>query len=287
MRLRSIITIGAGGAGLEAALASEADALAFTVADAGSGAALLRQAARDGITRARAAGKAALVFVNHPRTHLLRDDLDALVVEGLNGVFLPHTVEPQDVRDLAVALREFEHTRGIEPGTVAAYPVVDTARGLLRAREVAQAAPRVAGLLFDGEGYATDIGARNEEHGPRLAAARGEVVAAARAHEGFPLVAASSLETTQLAHWGFAGILLPDASGALAANAAFNPSAAAIGRAQETIASYEAARAEGAWVGRAGGRVVDAHTARGAHRTLRQAGIETTDEPQDADQPET
>ena len=286
MRLRGIVSIGPDGAGLEAALASEADALAFTVADASVDPATLRRAAHEGIVRARAAGKAALVFVNHPRSHLLRDDLDVLVVEGLGGVFLPHTVEPQDVRDLAVGLREFEYTRGIEPGTVAAYPVIDTARGLLRARELAQAAPRVAGLLFDGEGYANDVGARNEEHGPRLAAARGEVVAAARAHEGLPLVAASALEITQLAHWGFAGILLPDAGGVLAANGAFTPSAAAIARAQETIVVYEAARAEGAWLGRAGGRVVDAHTARAAHRTLRQAGLETTNEPQDVDQPE-
>ncbi|MFN0148557.1 MAG: aldolase/citrate lyase family protein [Dehalococcoidia bacterium] len=286
MRLRSIVTIGAAGEGLDAALASEADALAFTVADADGDTRKLREAAREGVARARAAAKSALVFVNHPRTHLLRDDLDALVAVGLSGVFLPHAVEPQDVRDLAVILREFEYGRGIEPGTVAAYPVIDTARGLLRARDIAQAAPRVAGLLFDGEGYAFDTGARGEENGPRFALARGEVVAAARAHEGLPMVAASALETTQLAHWGFAGILLPDASGVAAANAAFAPTAAEIGRAQAVIAGYEAARAEGAWVARIGRRVADAHTARAAHRVLRQAGLETTDAPQDADEPE-
>jgi citrate lyase subunit beta / citryl-CoA lyase len=286
MRVRSIVTISPDSAGLDAALTSDADALLFTVADAAANIGTLRIAAREGVAKALAAGKAAFVTVNHPRTRLLRDDLDALVAPGLSGVLLPHAIDPQDVRDLAVGLREFEYAREIEPGTVVAFPVIDTARGLMRIHAIADGAPRVAGLVFDGAAFAADISARDEEIGPRLAMARGEVVAVSRGHEGAPLVRASSTEVLQLAHYGFAGIVLPDTNGVGAANAAFQPTAAEIARARAQIAAYAAARAEGAWVARMGTEVVDAHSVRGAHRILRQAGLEVTTATEDSDEPD-
>ncbi len=271
MRLRSVVAIPPGGAGLEAALGSQADGVLFTLAEAGYLSNTLRDEARAGIAAAAAAGKAALVVVNHPRTRLLRDDLEAVVANGLRGVLLPHAVEPQDARDLAVALREFELQREIEPGTVAAFPVIDTARGLLRAPEIAHAAPRVGGLVFDGPAYAADISARAEESGPRLAYARGAVVAAARAYEGLPIVRGAELDLLQLAHAGFAGAILASARPVASANSVFAPTTAEAEAARAQAAAYDAARAEGAWVARTGSTVVDAHTARKARRELEQA----------------
>ncbi|MBI2764277.1 MAG: hypothetical protein HYX53_00030 [Chloroflexi bacterium] len=267
MRLRSIVAIGAGEA-LEDALASAADGVLLTVSDAGKDVASLREAARDGLRRVRDANKLAILRVNHPRTQLLREDLDALVSPALAAVLLPHAVDPQDVRDLAVLLREFEYNRGIEPGAIAAFPVIDSARGLLRAPDLAHATARVAGLVFDADAYADDTGARHEEEGPRLAYARGAVVAAARAHEGQPLFAGGDLELARHAQSGFAGAILPGVGGVGAANTAFATSAWRLTRAQEEVAAYDAARADGAWVARVGTRVVDAHAARKARRLL-------------------
>ncbi|MBA4179807.1 MAG: hypothetical protein C0506_04390 [Anaerolinea sp.] len=268
MPLRSIVMIPAHGAGLDEALASAADAIAFTLADTSTSLAELRQLASAGLTRVAEAAKTGLAVVNHPRTQLLRDDVHALVGSHLKGVILPHAVDPQDIRDLAVALRELELRHAIEPGEIAAYPVIDTARGLLRAAEIVHAAPRVAGLVFDSRAYAQDIGARQEETGPRLAYARGAVVAAARAFEKRPLIAAQPLQIAHLAQYGFAGVVLPDARAVAQANAAFTPQAAAIDLAQRQISAYDAARAEGAWVARLDSQVVDAHTARKARQAF-------------------
>ncbi len=268
MRLRSTVTIPAGSAGLDAALESAADAIALSLVDASRAVGALRSAALEALPRIAAAGKVALVAVNHPRTRLLRDDLDAIVTPLLGGVLLPHAVEPQDVRDLAVLLREFEYNRGIEPGAVRALPVIDTARGLLRAAETAQAAPRVAGLVFAAAAYARDVGARHEERGSRLAYAQGAVVAAARAFDVLPLVVAGPLELLHWSQCGFSGALLPDPGGVTAANAAFTPTRSSLDRARSASETFEAARAEGAWVARAGHDVVDAHTARKARQVL-------------------
>jgi len=267
MRLRSVVLAGAG-SDLASALASQADAVLMTLNDARVPVGALRAAAVEAAPRIRAAGKLALVVVNHPRTRLLRDDVEAIVTPDLAGVLLPHACEPQDARDLAVALREFEYNRGIEPGAIATFPVIDTARGLLRAAEIVHATPRAGGLVFDGAGYCRHVGARDEELGPRLAYARGAVVAAARAFDTLPLVMSSGNELLFLAQHGFAGVVLPDARFAAHANTAFAPTEAARERAERQAAAYDAARSEGAWVARDGTEVVDSHTSRKGRQTL-------------------
>lgn len=267
MRVRSIVSIPAGSP-VEAALESGADAVALTLADAGHRVEDLRERALYALPLIREAGKIAILTVNHPRTQLTRDDLNRVLTADLSAVFLPYTVEPQDIRDLAVLLREFEYNRGIEPGSVRVFPTIDNARGLLRAAEIASAVPRVAGLLFAGQAYADDIGARHEEAGARLAYARGVVVAATRAHGALPLVESSGLELHTLAEQGFAGAVVSNPGQADAANAAFSASDVARERARAQLAAYEAARAEGAWVARYGTGIVDGHTARTAKHLL-------------------
>jgi citrate lyase subunit beta/citryl-CoA lyase len=268
MALRSIIAIEPSGASLEDALASPADTILLTLADARFPLELLRTAAQLSAAKAREAGKRACVTVNHPRTRLTRADLEALVSPDLAGVVIPHCVEPQDVRDVAVLLREFELLGGIEPGSVAIIPQIDSARGLTRAIEIVQAAPRVSALLFHGKRYATDIGARDEEKGERLSYARGAVVAAARAFDKVPLVATNGIELRVMAQYGFAGAVLPEAGFAILANTTFATTEGQASRAHEEIAAYEAARGGEEWVGRIGSDVIDAHTVRKARQRL-------------------
>ena len=274
MRLRSILLIPANGDGLEAALTSEADAVAVTVADADWPIEQLRDRAASALGQIAAAGKRAVAIVNHPRTRLLRGDLESLAGPALGGVILPHAVEPQDIRDVAVALREFELKRDVEPGDTLVLATIDTARGALRAVEIAAAAPRLAGLLFDGPAYAHDIGAREEEFGDRLAFARGAVIAAARAADALPIVRANAFELQRLGHYGFAGAVVDKAAGAQVANAAFTPTEFEVARARAIIASYASTRGEGGWAARMGAEVVEADSVRRARQLLAQAGVE-------------
>ncbi len=269
MRLRSILRARPGDS-LDAALEADANAILLSLTDETQPIEALRAAAAEAIERVAEAGKTPLVAVNHPRTQLTRGDLDAITGPRLAAILLPHCTEPQDVRDTAVILREFEHTRDIEPGQVALFPVIDTARGLLRAAESLAAAPRTAGLVLTSEPFARDIGARYEESGPRLAHARGSVVAAAAAHETVALIDGSSLELRDMANYGFAGAVLDDARLVTVANDVFSPTDTVVKRARADIEAYES-RDEGAWVARRDGMVVDAPRARQARRTLDRA----------------
>ena len=283
MRLHSVLRASPGDS-LAAALDSPAAAVLLALTDETRPTEELREEVAAAVDRVAQAGKRALVAVNHPRTRLLRGDLDAIVGANLDAVLLPHCVEPQDVRDAAVLLREFEYTRGLEPGRVALFPVIDTARGLLRAAESLAAAPRVAGLVLASEPFARDVGARLEESGPRLAYARGAVVAAAAAHEAVALIDGSSLELREMANYGFAGAVFDAPRLAVVANDVFAPSPFALKRARADIEAYES-RPEGAWVARRNGLVVDAPRARQARRALdreRAPEAETAEAAEDA-----
>ncbi|GBD24291.1 (3S)-malyl-CoA thioesterase [bacterium HR29] len=268
MRLRSVLAIPAGTPVGREQLESSADAILLTLADARVPVGRLRHLALEALPAIASAGKLALVRVNHPRTGLLRDDLDALTGPHLDAVLVNHTVEPQDLRDTAVLLREFELGRGVEPGRVRVFPVIDTARALLRAADILQAVARCAGLVFDPAGYAWDVGAREEELGPRLAYARGQAVAAARAFGLLPLVAASPFQLRFLAQSGFAGAILTDPTMVSVANEVFGTNQFARRRAEAELQAYEAARAEGAAVARYGERVIDAEAARRLRQRL-------------------
>ena len=272
MRLRSILRVPPDA--LDAALESDADAILLSLTDESVPVEELRAAVAAAIDTAAEAGKTALVAINHPRTQLARGDLDAITGPNLGAVLLPHCTEPQDVRDTAVLLREYEHTRDIEPGRVALFPVVDTARGLLRAAESVAAAPRTAGLVFASEAYARDAGARLEESGPRLAYARGNVVAIAAAHEGLAIIDGSYFELRDMANYGFAGGVVDEARLATVANDVFAPTPTAVKRARADIEAYES-RGEGEWVARRAGAVVDAPRARQARSTLERASDES------------
>ena len=266
MRLRSIISIPASGAGLSDALQSQADAVLLTLADDILPVEEVRNTVKDAIAQASDAGKTVLVTVNHPRTRFTRGDIEAILSSAVKGILIPHAHEPQDVRDLAVLLREFELQRGMEPGDTLLFPVIDTARGLLRCSDIAQAAPRVDGLVFHSRHYAHDIGALDEQRGDRLAYARGQVVAVARGIGGQPLVVADGLESQYLSQYGFAGIILRELRNVPAANAAFTPYDEIKQQHQQALERFEQARIEGLWVARHGERVVDSAAARRARR---------------------
>ncbi|MGE3073414.1 MAG: aldolase/citrate lyase family protein [Dehalococcoidia bacterium] len=268
MRLRSILSIPAGGAGLTEALETQADGVLLTLADDILPVADLRAAAIEATRKATDAGKTVLIAVNHPRTRMLRDDIEAVLTPQVKALVLHHATEPQDVRDTAVLLREFELKRDIEPGDTEIFPVIDTARGLVRSGDIAAAAPRVGGLVFHSRNYAHDVGARDEQRGDRLSYARGQVVAVSRAIGGQPLVVADGLESQYLSQYGFAGVILRQTRNVPAANAAFTPYDEIRNQHQQALERFEQARIAGAVVARHGDRLVDSAAARRARRMV-------------------
>jgi citrate lyase subunit beta/citryl-CoA lyase len=141
-----------------------------------------RQAARDYIVGL--GGRPAFVRTNSVPTGLAQRDLEAVVVPGLHGVFVPKVESPEEMRQVGVWLDELEPGAGLKPGTVEIVCMLESALGVRMAYEIATASPRVASLCFasaeDGD-FQTDLGCGWSVEGTEMLYARSKVLLDARA----------------------------------------------------------------------------------------------------------
>ncbi len=128
-------------------------------------------------------GPRHFVRVNALSTPWLRDDLDAVVRPGLEGICLTKVATANDVRETSSIIGTLEANRQLTAGSVKILAAVESARGLLNAAAIAEADPRVVGLMFGAEDYALDLGlgARREGEAAELIHARSSIVIAAAA----------------------------------------------------------------------------------------------------------
>ncbi len=206
------------------------------------------------------------------------DDLDAVVVPGLAGICLAKAQSAGDVAAVADAVAVLERRRGLEPGSVALMPLVESAAGVLAAAAIA-AAPRVR-LLHLGEiDLAADLGAEPGPDARELLWARSQVVAAsAAAGLGPPLgpvspdfadLEAFRASTLALRRLGFRGRGCIHPAQVAVVNEIFTPAPPEVERARQIVAAYEAAVAAGrGTLTGPDGRMIDAAVIRAARRTL-------------------
>ncbi len=110
-------------------------------------------------------------------------DLPAIVRPGLEGLVLPKVQSPEEVLTVAAYLDGRETEVGLDRGSVALAPAIESPRGLFNALSIADSSPRVVALMFGAEDYGWELGlpALREGEAAELIHARSTVVAAARA----------------------------------------------------------------------------------------------------------
>jgi len=94
-------------------------------------------------------------------------------------ITIPMVEGPEDVRHVAARLDELEREAGVAPGSVRLLAMTETARGILAAREIAGASPRVRTLLIGPADLGKDLGTELTADGFEHLHARSAVVLAA------------------------------------------------------------------------------------------------------------
>ncbi|MDS0298777.1 CoA ester lyase [Halogeometricum sp. S1BR25-6] len=207
------------------------------------------------------------------------DDLDGVLGPNgdadvrLDAVMLSKTGFPEDVRDLDDELA----ARG---WTLPVFALVETARGVLNAPDVAAAGPTTA-LVFGAEDLAADVGATRTEEGTEVLYARERVVLAAAA-EGVDAIDTvyTDFEDEEglRAETAFAGTLGYDGKMAIhpaqvsVINESFAPSPERVEWARKVLRAREEADASEAGVFRVDGEMIDAPLVAQAERILERAG---------------
>lgn len=167
------------------AASAGADAIVIDLEDAV--AVSRKETARQGTAEALAGlpggGPVVTVRINAVDTGLAEGDVEALepVLGRIDLVMVPMCSTPEAVRAAAALLERAEHRAGVERGRTRVIPLVETAAGILAARDVAAADERVLTLAFGPADLSRELGVSPTADGDELFAARGQLVLAAAA----------------------------------------------------------------------------------------------------------
>ncbi|MEK9281051.1 CoA ester lyase [Bradyrhizobium sp. ISRA442] len=121
------------------------DALMFDLED--SVAITQKADARDAVATAikelRTGAFGRFVRLNGWRTGCLLDDLFAVVIDGLDGVALPKTEDPESVAAIDLVLGELERSRGLPVGRIEICPHAESAAAIYRLYEICMVSQRI------------------------------------------------------------------------------------------------------------------------------------------------
>src|SRR5215470_401290 len=186
-----------------------------------------------------------------------RDVIEVVEAAGskIDVIVLPKVQDASDVLFADRLLMQIEQNVGLPVGRIRLEALIESAKAVLHAEEIAASTPRLAGLIFGVVDYAGNIGARDpvREQFALYHYPKAKTVAAARA-AGIDVVDGVTLQFRDLeqcehdarsaAQMGFDGkwAIHPDQVPVI--NRAFTPSPEEITRAQEIIALYGKADAD-------------------------------------------
>jgi citrate lyase subunit beta/citryl-CoA lyase len=221
--------------------------------------------AREGAAGAVRAGgygnREVVVRVNGLDTPWGRDDLVAVARAGPHAVLVPKVESAQAVREVGQAL---EAARG--SSAIALWCMLETPRGILEARAIAAATPRVGALVMGTSDLTKDLHARHTRDRLPVLTSLGLSILAARAagvvaldgvHLDLDDDAGLVEACRQAREMGFDGKTLIHPKQIDAANRAFGPTEAEIAWARRVVAAHAQAERGGRGVVLLDGRLVE------------------------------
>ena len=249
-----------------------ADAIVFDLEDAVplTDKEAARSMVRDAIKTRKAGGSSIFVRINALTTGFTAEDLSYIVVDGLDGVLLAKAETGADIIKLDSMLKEAEEKSGMAVGTVKISPILETAKGIITAYEIASAGERIVATSFGAGDYYRDMGRSTASITPEqteLLFARSQVAIAGRAAGVQAIDTAFFGLLTDLDSFrkeailalqlGFKGKYLIHPTQIDIANEVFSPSPDDIACAQKVVEAFEEAQSKGLGAVSLEGKMVD------------------------------
>lgn len=212
---------------------------------------------------------------------LFEEDLEAVIGPLITGVSVGKVRNAGDVRRIASVITASERRNGLQPGAIAIYPWMETARAISAAYEVCSASPRIAAVCFGAEDYSNDIGilkdlggwssstSSDDPSGPAVAHARGEIVAGAVAagvgaidtpYVAFRDSEGLARETAVARSMGFDGKCAIHPAQLEVINSGFTPTEEEIANAERIMAAAFVAEEQGSGATSLDGKMIDRPT---------------------------
>lgn len=193
-------------------------------------------------------GAEAWVRINGWDTGLTVDDINAVVIEGLDGITLPKCAGPDEVKRLDFMVTDLEIKRGLPVGKIKIAILIETAIGVLNVGQSVFASDRLEAVIFGAVDYTRDMRVTLTKQADEQAYARGAIGVAARAAgliaEDAPFPAykdseAFAMNTKSGAQLGFEGRQIIHPSQIAIAHEIYSPDPARVAWAEKVTKAFE------------------------------------------------
>jgi len=221
-----------------------------------------------------------LVRINSPETDFFSADLAGTVGAQPDGYAIPKVETAGQVQRVSHVLDQAEQKNGWPQNSIRLLAIVETALGIMNLKEIAQASPRLAALMFGAEDLAGDIGAGRTRAGWEVFYARSTVVTAAAAYglQAIDMVFVDLQDLEGLEEecvtgrqLGYEGKMAIHPRQVEVINRVFAPSPAEIEQAQKLVEAHRQHQATGSGVFELDGKMVDMPMVKMAERVLEKA----------------
>lgn len=218
------------------------------------------------------------VRVNGVNTNWIVGDLMAVVGGRPSGIMLPKAEYAEEIKRVDWLISQLEREYGLPHGEIDLIPLIESARGIMNAFEIAANCPRVKRVAFGAVDYTLDIGTKLSGQGSEIFYARSHLVVASRAAdiEGpidtvYPNIkdaAGLENECVQVRNLGFQGKLVIHPAQLEPVNNIFSPAPEEINYAAKVVWAFDEAEAQGIAAVQVEGKFIDYPVAAWARRVL-------------------
>jgi citrate lyase subunit beta-like protein len=207
-------------------------------------------------------------------------DLAAAVAANPNSIVVPKIETAQQVRSISEYIEIYELSSRMNIGSIRMLVGVETARGILNLKEIAEADKRLEAIIFGAEDYAASAGATRTKDATEVLYARSAVVTACAANDlqaidmvyiDFRDIEGLRLEAEQGAGLGFSGKQIIHPNQVAPVQEVFTPSNEAIEYAQRVVKAFTASQKEGKGAFALDGKMIDMPLLKNAQKVLERA----------------
>jgi len=220
------------------------------------------------------------IRINSVGSGLESYDLAAALSTDPDSIVVPKIESAEQVKWVSDHIETYELSSNHDLGSVRLLVGVETAKGILNLREIAEADKRLEAIIFGAEDYAASIGAQRTKEGTEVLYARQAVVTTCAANDlqaidmvfiDFRDEAGLRLEAEQGAGFGFSGKQIIHPSQVSVVQEAFTPSDDAIEYARRIIETFESSQREGKGAYALDGKMIDMPLLKNAQKVLDRA----------------
>ncbi|MCI0550560.1 MAG: CoA ester lyase [Anaerolineae bacterium] len=220
------------------------------------------------------------IRINSIGSGLEKRDLVAALATNPDSIVVPKIETADQVKWVSEHIESYELSSNLSIGAIRLLIGVETAKGILNLKEIAEADKRLEAIIFGAEDYAASVGATRTKEATEVLYARSALVTACAANDlqaidmvyiDFRDLEGLRVEAEQGAGLGFSGKQVIHPNQVVPVQEAFTPSDEAIEYAKRVVESFEASQKEGKGAYALDGKMIDMPLLKNAQKVLDRA----------------